>query len=447
MDAPIKPHSKPHVPRVLSTFGVLIFPTVLVATAALAQAAGGNGKIAFTSDRDGNLEIYVMDADGTNQVRLTSNPGVDDQPTWSPDGTKIAYLSEVPAGGFVLGVMNADGSNRTTVTPIVFDGSPWPWHEKWSMSWSPDGRRIAFPENGDIFIVDIGGTSRINVTNSPNDFDREPSWSPDGSKIVFASSHQPYLTLHTISPDGSNLQTLPSDGDYWDESPDWSPAGDKIAFVVNSDVGLPIIYTANADGTNRQVFDGCEGEICSTHRNRPRWSPDATGIVFHMWDFFTDDCQIYVKNVGGGGRVQRTYAPGRNFNPSWQPLSISTASVLVTANGTHGSVTLGPGQSLTITVSFSAGPAQVIRPAEVYMGVADWSGKVSWLDLNARAFVSTPVPVYVGPLGSFGPSTAVHYPDVSALPAGRYWWFVVVDNDANGAPNGSLIDFTGTIIQ
>src|SRR5215831_12829264 len=74
-----------------------------------------NGKIAFTSDRDGNREIYVMNADGTNQVRLTNNSVVDDGPAWSPDGTKIAFFCERPSGGFAICVMNEDGANRTEI--------------------------------------------------------------------------------------------------------------------------------------------------------------------------------------------------------------------------------------------------------------------------------------------------------------------------------------------
>src|SRR5436190_10123706 len=80
-----------------------------------------NGKIAFTSDRDGNREIYVMNADGTNQTRLTNNAIVDDYPAWSPNGTKIAFASQKPSGDYAIFRMDADGTNRVEITPLQTD--------------------------------------------------------------------------------------------------------------------------------------------------------------------------------------------------------------------------------------------------------------------------------------------------------------------------------------
>src|SRR5881409_3615336 len=106
-----------------------------------------NGKIAFTSDRDGNQEIYVMNPDGTNQTRLTNNSIVDDHPMWSPDGQKLAFVSQRAAGGFAIFQMNMDGTNRVEITPLSdFVSVPPSGVVGFSMSWSPDGRKIAFQD-------------------------------------------------------------------------------------------------------------------------------------------------------------------------------------------------------------------------------------------------------------------------------------------------------------
>ncbi len=289
---------------------------------ALARLLGNqvrsNGKIAFTSDRDGNLEIYVMNNDGTQQVRLTNNTDTDCLPAVSPDGRKIAFVSkQTTSGNVYIKIMNADGTEQTELTQI--SSSTYLWHADRSLSWSPDGRKIAFDSEYEIFTINVDGSNRTNLTNNPaRDF--APAWSPDGSRILFVSyPNGGRARLHTMNADGSDVRALPSVVGLVDYSPEWSPTGNQIAFVVGSEDFLPILYTADADGTNRQIFDG--NGIGSLHRNRPKWSPDGTKIVFHMWNFVGDDCEIYVKKVNGGGAAQLTNTIGHNFQPSWQPLA------------------------------------------------------------------------------------------------------------------------------
>ena len=121
-------------------------------------------QIAFSSDHDGNLEIYSVDTDGANLVRLTNHPGRDTQPAWSPDGRKIAFTSD-RRNGFSLEiyVMNADGEKLVQLTtdhpPAVNDESP---------SWSPDGTKIAFASNRgdsyDIYVMDADGNNLVQLT-------------------------------------------------------------------------------------------------------------------------------------------------------------------------------------------------------------------------------------------------------------------------------------------
>jgi Tol biopolymer transport system component len=163
---------------------------IVASTARVARAAfpGVNGKIAFQSHRDGNWEIYVMNADGSGQTRLTLNAAADTEPAWSPDGSKIAFVStrDSAVGRSDVYVMNADGSGQTRLTfgGLVgggLGGNP---------AWSPDGTRIAFDDTSNVYVMNANGSA---VTNfflmSPNPellSMNYPAWSPDGSKIAFS---------------------------------------------------------------------------------------------------------------------------------------------------------------------------------------------------------------------------------------------------------------------
>ncbi|HEY9282453.1 MAG TPA: hypothetical protein VIP46_03270 [Pyrinomonadaceae bacterium] len=140
-------------------------------------------RISFTSRRDGNWDVYVMNADGSRPARLTDDPASDLYSTWSPDGKKIAFGSK-RGGKFDIYVMGADGSNPTRLTGGAGD-STFP-------SWSPDGKRIAYMSNAGgkwrIYLVNAGGSGRRRVTvSSGNDYN--PSWSPDGSRLAFPFVH------------------------------------------------------------------------------------------------------------------------------------------------------------------------------------------------------------------------------------------------------------------
>lgn len=287
----------------------------VTATFAQTPTLRANGKIAFTSDRDGNQEIYVMNNDGTGQVRLTNNNDVNSLPAFSPDGMKIAFVSQQTSGALTANIkmMNADGTNQTELTSIGCCQSQFPYLDYESLSWSPDGSKIALQDNGEIFTINVDGSNRTNLTNHPAG-DSAPAWSPDGLRILFTSNRLPSSSImHTMNADGSDVRALPSEGDFNDLVPDWSPTGNKIVFVYDSQDFGTGLYTANADGTNRQFFAGSA--------YKPKWSPDATKIVFHSLDFVGNDSEIYVKNVDGSGLTQLTNTIGRNFQPSWQPLT------------------------------------------------------------------------------------------------------------------------------
>jgi Tol biopolymer transport system component len=311
---------------------ILAFVTSVLAQTPTLRA---NGKIAFTSDRDGNLEIYVMNPDGSNQVRITSNNVVDGYPTWSPDGRKIAFVSQKQNGSFAIFTMNADGTDRTEITAL--NDSYWAmWRP---LSWSPDGGRIAFHDSSavstgiDIFVVNLDGSGRQNLTADHAHLDLTPTWSPDGSKILFSRNdvYPPSgyggTMLHTINVDGTNLTRLVNGfADGWNEDfPDWSPAVNKIVYSVNRWDFVLDLYIANPDGTGRQFFHGCDwtDNSCRLDALTPAFSPDGTKIAFSMYDFVNNTPQkLYVKNLDGTGLTLLT---NNGASPSWQPLLPPTA--------------------------------------------------------------------------------------------------------------------------
>jgi TolB protein len=138
-------------------------------------------RIAWTSTRDKNQDIWVMNADGKNPTRLTSDPSADNGPSWSPDGKRLAFAGG-RSGNFDIYSMNADGSDvrRLTTDPKL---DYWP-------AWSPDGKRIAFTSNRDgnyeIYVMNADGSGQRNVTSHPAQ-DNFAAWSPDG-RLAFISN-------------------------------------------------------------------------------------------------------------------------------------------------------------------------------------------------------------------------------------------------------------------
>ncbi|MGB7210342.1 MAG: FG-GAP-like repeat-containing protein [Pyrinomonadaceae bacterium] len=289
-----------------------------------AQAAPtlrSNGKIAFTSDRDGNSEIYLMSADGSGQTRLTNNSFRDDFPTWSPDGRTIAFMRQ---NGSIssINLMNADGTNQRELTRIIpnnIQGYP---YERFGMSWSPDGSQIAFQDSTDIFTINIDGSNRVNLTNGQF-VNYEPSWSPDGSRIAFARSivlsHGFYPNVYTMNADGGNVTRITTSAPYGENrSPDWSPDGGRIA-VDDNDQDAAYISLVNPDGTSPQH---------NPWGLKPKWSPDGTKIVFYESYYPAPPIsQIWVMNRDGSGLSQLTNASPNNFNPDWQPLVVNVANL------------------------------------------------------------------------------------------------------------------------
>jgi Tol biopolymer transport system component len=299
---------------------------------AAATFPGANGKIAFSSIRNvGDLEIYSMNSDGGSQTRLTNTPSTEANPTWSPDGTKIAFTTDRnepnPHTCFYLScnseiyVMNADGSGQTRIT-----NSAGP---DWSPAWSPDGTQIAFTSardgNYEIYVMNADGTAQTRLTNDPA-WDAGADWSPNGQKIAFDRyPGDGNGEVYVMNADGTGQQNITNNSAY-DSSASWSPDGSKIAFISDREDQTNQffdIYTADATGQNAtnvtQTPDVNEGD--------PVWSPDGTKLAFDRYIFVTTpDYDVYVMSSSGGDQQDITNKQRDDTEPDWQAVTTGAGS-------------------------------------------------------------------------------------------------------------------------
>ncbi len=282
--------------------------------------------IAFNS----NGNIYTMNADGTDLIKLTRGSS----PSWSPDGTKIVYsfgLGRFRGDPDDIYIMDANGANRVNLTKGRHKGNSGP-------AWSPDGITIAFrsnrDENFEIYVMNADGKNSKNLTLHL-DSDSWPTWSPDGRKIAFWSSQvaegmRNHSDIFVMDADGANRTNITQNSRASNRTPSWSPDGSKIAFAAvrnvnrvdlwNSDLD---IFVMNADGTN---------PVRLTEDARFNWAPSWTSngkkilFVRALHDDITD-CDIYVMNADGTGLANLTQTPGvGEFHPSWKPTQFSVSS-------------------------------------------------------------------------------------------------------------------------
>ncbi|MCA9952558.1 MAG: serine/threonine-protein kinase, partial [Anaerolineales bacterium] len=268
---------------------------------------GGGPLIAFDSARDGNREIYLMNNDGTNLVRLTESEAEDGDPKWSPDRTKLLFGSDRD-GDWELYIMDPDGSNLIQLT----DNASIDWAGKWS----PDGSQIVFASDRDgnleIYKMNADGSGQTRLTNNTV-VDAFPSWSPDGQKILFETAvNEGGRDFFLVNADGSELTRLVTNSDF-DRNAIWSPDGTRIAYATNRNrEGDDEIYVMNADGSNQIRITNSPGRDFA-----PAWSPDGNRLLF-----VTDrdgNREIYMMNMDGSNPINLTNSPEDDSFPDWSP--------------------------------------------------------------------------------------------------------------------------------
>jgi Tol biopolymer transport system component len=237
------------------------------ATADAALLTGGNGKIAFvgpsTSSLESRFHVFTVDPDGTDLTDVT--PGLSHDANgveWSPDGTQIAFSTyEFGPKQMAIWVMNADGSDRHKILDVD--------SFEMSLSWTPDGSRIVFPEDG-IYSVKPDGTDMERITPFDGEI-YEPMVSPNGTKITFTgiTGRREIPHVWVVNMDGSGLRRLTS---FISIESAWSPDGSKLATVSERGV-----ETVDPDGGNRKLV--IEADPFDSYWGLS-WSPDGWRIAF-----------------------------------------------------------------------------------------------------------------------------------------------------------------------
>jgi dipeptidyl aminopeptidase/acylaminoacyl peptidase len=268
----------------------------------------GSGAIAYFSDRasPGSMDIFAVTPDGGVPFRLTSSAGDDDSPAWSPDGTKIAFVSS-RAGNREIYVMSASGANQTRLTYAAGDDS--------KPTWSPDGTKIAFSSdrtgNREIWVMASDGSAQKDLTNSPATLDGEPAWSPDGRRIAYSSLGTTAYDIWTMYADGTGKQQITDDPGH-DMQPAWSPDSKRIAFTSSRNSGYDI-WLMDADGWNQYPITGGSAQSDTW----PEWSPDGSQVAFRRQRNGLP-CDIWVVDIDANNAHNVTNDPvGNDQGPSW----------------------------------------------------------------------------------------------------------------------------------
>jgi serine/threonine-protein kinase len=277
---------------------------------------GGGGRLAFASNRSGEYDLYLIDADGGNLRRLTDQPQAEYDPDWSPKGEALVYVgaaedgTEIRVLDLACLILNPDCSQPSRL--LVPSGS-----KNLQPAWSPDGREIAFSSNRDgdfeLYIIRVDGTNLRQITFNEVD-DYAPRWSPDGRALVYHVQEASNSDIYAIDSQGRQTRQITSSAglDLW---PDWSPDGRSILYT--STEGQPdgrVIFQIEAGG-------GAISQITTNtgHADDAVYSPDGARIAFDS-DQGGGSFDLYLLDIASGEITAIPDTPGENVSPAWQPI-------------------------------------------------------------------------------------------------------------------------------
>ena len=309
----------------LLRFAILILLMLNLSVFPIFAKAPTTPKILFSSSRDGNWEVYMMNSDGSEQVNLTQHPDGDRGAVWSPTGEQILFTSDRRRKHvWDLYLMDADGSNVRRVFKKKVEG----WRD--NPAWFPDGKRFAYnytDRDRGKYGLYLGTFGEEDVEPLP--YGQSPAWSPDGSEIACIVSHQfgarlTFINVRTRETE----QPLPDKVLLWQSSPSWSAAGDRLAIrgnthpipaILDRDLhdawaDKDTIFIVNRDGTGlRQLV-----EEAGPSARWPALSPDGSEVLYTQE--INGQTQIFKLDINSGIRMQLTHVGifrQSNYDGDW----------------------------------------------------------------------------------------------------------------------------------
>ena len=314
-----------HIPLIVLAGMAFVAPMLASASAYSALPAPIRGQIAFVASlgANGASDIFTTDLAGETIVNLTGDDAPDRSPSWSPDGTQIAFASR-RENNWDLYLMNADGGGlrRLTDDP-AYDGEP---------AWSPDGARLAFASSRggdmDIYLLELAGGAVTRVTDDPA-ADYSPAWSPDGRSLAFTSwrdgNQEIYSVYVGVIPAGSipaahNMTNNPAP----DYSPAWSPDGHSLAFISDRD-GIGNLHVLDlASGAQQKAG------IWNRGLQDPAWTPNggllAVGPLINQRGRFSSSQGVLIMTAGISVSVALVGSPHTYAEPQWSARAAAPAA-------------------------------------------------------------------------------------------------------------------------
>ncbi len=290
--------------RYRGTAGALSRIAHMIAADLVQQESGKKGiflsQIAFSSNRTGHEEIWLMDWDGANQRQITTHNGLSILPSWSPDNERMVYTS-FARGTSDMFIINRRGGGRIRLNTGL--------NLNTSATFSPVGNDIAFVGsvngNPDIYLIKDDGTNIRRLTTSTS-IESTPEWSPNGRQITFTSGRSGSPQIYVMDAEGTNVQRVSFEGD-WNDDATWAPDGENIAYTSRVN-GRFQIRVGNLVTRESRILAG-EGS-----NEQPTWSPDGKWIAFQSNR--SGNWQIYRMRSDGTDVLQLTFE-GENKDPDW----------------------------------------------------------------------------------------------------------------------------------